>query len=80
MEMTPAPKDASDDESDLYDPPTEELFVDPVTAEDGRVYEREFIKKWLKQQSTSPYTRQPMDINQLQPNDAIRERAERRRH
>ena len=31
-------------------PITQELPVDPVTAEDGRVYERSAIEEWLGQQ------------------------------
>ena len=71
--------ESSNAPSGLCDPITLELFRDPVTAEDGRIYERESITKWLRQQPTSPFTRQPMDINNLQPNDAIRERVERHR-
>ena len=29
---------------------TQELPLDPVTAEDGNVYERSAIEEWLKQQ------------------------------
>ena len=35
---------------------TQELPVDPVTAEDGLIYERTAIQTWLKQQKTSPAT------------------------
>tara|TARA_B100001094_G_scaffold93649_1_gene89515 strand:+ start:896 stop:1753 length:858 start_codon:yes stop_codon:yes gene_type:complete len=47
-------------------PITQELFIDPVTAEDGRVYEREAITQMFKvcnEQATtirSPITNQPM--------------------
>ena len=35
---------------------TQELPVDPVTAEDGLIYERTAIQTWLKRQKTSPVT------------------------
>tara|TARA_B100000886_G_scaffold312868_1_gene249119 strand:+ start:37 stop:1029 length:993 start_codon:yes stop_codon:yes gene_type:complete len=41
-------------------PISHELPVDPVIAEDGRVYERECIEKWLAQRKTSPATNEPM--------------------
>mmetsp|Transcript_14066 Transcript_14066/g.41922 ORF Transcript_14066/g.41922 Transcript_14066/m.41922 type:complete len:269 (+) Transcript_14066:86-892(+) len=37
-------------------PITQELPVDPVTAEDGKVYERSAIEQWLTQKQTSPST------------------------
>jgi TPR repeat protein len=37
-------------------PITQELPLDPVTAEDGHVYERESIEQWLEQKQTSPVT------------------------
>ena len=43
---------------------TQELPLDPVTAEDGRVYERSAIEDWLAQQPNerikSPVTNEPM--------------------
>ena len=39
---------------------TQELPLDPVTAEDGNIYERSAIEEWLKQQQKSPLTNQPM--------------------
>ena len=35
-------------------PITQELPHDPVTAEDGNIYEREAITDWLKRQQRSP--------------------------
>ena len=35
---------------------THELPIDPVTADDGQIYERAAIEKWLKQRHTSPVT------------------------
>jgi hypothetical protein len=33
-------------------PITQELPIDPVTAEDGHVYERSAIEEWLEQNAT----------------------------
>jgi TPR repeat protein len=47
-------------------PITFSLPVDPVTAEDGKVYERSAIEEWLKQQHKSPMTNLAMGTR-LQP-------------
>ena len=39
---------------------TFELPLDPVTAEDGHIYERSAIEDWLKIQKKSPRTNEPM--------------------
>jgi hypothetical protein len=39
---------------------THELMVDPVIAEDGHLYDREAITKWMATRSTSPKTNQQM--------------------
>jgi len=44
----------------LVCPLTNMLPVDPVTAEDDKVYERSAIIDWLKEQKTSPMTKEPM--------------------
>jgi hypothetical protein len=44
-------------------PITKELPIDPVMAEDGRIYERVAIMEWLGRNQQSPITRQPMGIN-----------------
>ena len=44
---------------------TQELPLDPVTAEDGHIYERSAIEEWLKQQQKSPMTNQPMGAKLL---------------
>jgi len=44
---------------------TQELPLDPVTAEDGNIYERSAIEEWLKQQQKSPMTNQPMGARLL---------------
>jgi TPR repeat protein len=47
-------------------PITFSLPVDPVTAEDGNVYERSAIEEWLEQQHKSPVTNLAMGTR-LQP-------------
>ena len=55
------PEDARDDGliDELLCPISQSLTVDPVTAEDGRVYERHAIQMWFeknsKQECKSPY-------------------------
>lgn len=41
-------------------PITFELFRDPVVASDGHTYEKGAIDKWLRTNTTSPRTGQPM--------------------
>ena len=45
-----------DSASEFLCPITQELPLDPVTAEDGHVYERASIEQWLRQKRTSPVT------------------------
>ena len=52
--------------AELVCPITFSLPVDPVTAEDGNVYERSAIEEWLKQQRKSPVTNLKMG-KRLQP-------------
>ena len=46
--------------ADLVCPITQELPFDPVMAEDGKIYERNAIVKWLGRERTSPVTRAHM--------------------
>ena len=52
-------------------PISQEIFRDPVVAEDGVTYERADIEKWLRRNQTSPMTRQPMGLN-LVPNLSLK--------
>ncbi len=57
---------AMDESADeLLCPITQELPIDPVTAEDGRVYERSAIEEWLKTNEKSPHTNEPMGTKLL---------------
>ena len=51
-------------EEEYVCPISQELFIDPVTAEDGRVYERDKISRWFEEcedeRTTSPVTNEPM--------------------
>ncbi len=49
-----------DSASEFLCPITQELPLDPVTAEDGRVYERSAIEEWLEKNEKSPHTNEPM--------------------
>ena len=49
-----------DGADELVCPITHELPVDPVTAEDARVYERSAIEEWLEKNAKSPHTNEPM--------------------
>jgi hypothetical protein len=65
---------------ELICPITLELFHDPVKAKDGHVYEREAITRWILEHGTSPLTREPLQINDLQPDDRLRNLARQRRN
>ena len=49
-----------DSATEFLCPITQELPIDPVTAEDGRVYERSAIEEWLERNEKSPHTNEPM--------------------
>ena len=49
-----------DSASEFLCPITQELPIDPVIAEDGRVYERSAIVEWLERNEKSPHTNEPM--------------------
>ena len=57
--------------SELVCPLTQALPHEPVTAEDGKIYERAAIERWLRQHNRSPVTREEMG-NKLLPALQIR--------
>ena len=71
---------AGEDNDELVCPITMEIFRDPVLAGDGRVYEREAITRWILEHGTSPFTREPLRIDQLQPDARLRQLASERRN
>ena len=75
----PAPDgETTDDEADLSCPITLELFVDPVRAADGFVYERQAIVDWfarpVKGGVLSPATGAPLEDLDLAPAPDVLER------
>jgi len=53
-------------------PITGENMKDPVIDHEGNSYEKKAIMEWLKKNSTSPITRNPLRLNQLSPNRALK--------
>jgi hypothetical protein len=64
---------------DLICPITLQVFCDPVVATDGRTYERAAIVRWITEHGTSPFTRQSLNINELQTDDYLKNLAAQRR-
>ena len=62
------PADAS-----FYCPITGELFEDPYIDHEGNTYEKTAIIEWLKKNGTSPITRNPLTVEQLSPNRAVKD-------
>ena len=56
----------------LICPITLELFRDPVLAQDGHTYERQAIVEWIEKNGRSPITDQPLSLEHLYPNYAIK--------
>jgi hypothetical protein len=52
------------------------LMEDPVTAADGKTYERPAITDWLREHSTSPMTNLELPNKTLTPNTKLKERIE----
>ena len=78
--MAEATTTTDEDNDELVCPITMEVFRDPVLAGDGRVYEREAITRWIFEHGTSPFTREPLQLDQLQPDDRLRQLASKRRN
>lgn len=57
----------------FFCPLTMNVMVEPVIDYEGNTYERNAILTWLKDHDTSPVTRNPLTINNLIPNRAIRD-------
>jgi hypothetical protein len=58
-------------------PITLTLMSDPVIGGDGHTYERAAITQWLRTNPHSPMTRQPLAVNSLKPNYALKSAIER---
>jgi hypothetical protein len=60
-------------ENSLLCPITQELFIDPVLAEDGHTYERNAITRWFGTSNTrSPVTNEELEGKKLLPNHVIK--------
>ncbi|ORY03661.1 hypothetical protein BCR34DRAFT_492219 [Clohesyomyces aquaticus] len=57
----------------LIDGITFEIMHDPVVTKNGRSYERATIIEHLKRSPTDPLTREPLRIEELRPNIALKE-------
>jgi hypothetical protein len=64
---------------DFICPITYQIFRDPVIAGDGYTYERAAIVRWILENGTSPFTRQPLNLNELQADDYLKNLAAQRR-
>jgi len=60
----------------LICPITRGVFEDPVVAADGFTYERSAIEQWLRANSRSPQTNQPLPHRNLVPNITLRAQIE----
>ncbi len=67
---------SKDTQQYLICPITLKLFHDPVLVEDGITYEREAITQWIVQHGTNPRTKKILKLNQLTPNNAIKNAVE----
>jgi hypothetical protein len=56
----------------LICPITLEIFIEPVIGSDCHTYERTAIINWLQRKEISPMTYEPMSINSLRSNLAMR--------
>lgn len=68
------------DDDDVICPITLEVFRDPVRAGDGRVYERDAITRWITAHGTSPFTREPLRLEDLREEPHLKVLASRRRN
>ena len=50
-----------------------DIMIDPVIDHEGNSYERVAIENWLKEKLISPITRNPLTINNLNPNRALKD-------
>lgn len=57
-------------------PITLTMMTDPVIDREGNTYERAAIAEWLHLHTTSPITRNPMQLSDLVPNRALRDEIE----
>ena len=65
-----------DDDEDIpeafFCPISGELLSDPVTSPGGHTYERRTIEGWLQNHDTSPFTRERLSVDSLNPNRTVK--------
>ncbi len=54
-------------------PITGSIMSEPVSDSDGNTFEKEAVIKWITQHGNSPITRNPMTIDNLVPNRALKD-------
>ncbi|EDO42355.1 predicted protein [Nematostella vectensis] len=77
--VSPTPRGLSFDTDVPFEficPITNEIMKHPVSIADGYTYERRAIKSWLRRNSNSPMTNEPITDTTLRPNDHLRARIE----
>lgn len=57
---------------EFYCPISFKLMVNPVSDPEGNTYEKSDIEKWLATNQTSPITRNPLTITELQENITVK--------
>ena len=53
-------------------PITMDIMKDPVSGNQGEVFERSAITEWVTEHKCSPITRQPLELSDLRPNLPLR--------
>lgn len=57
-------------------PMSGQIFLDPVLLPCGASVEKEFIEKWIKDKGKSPFTRAPLTLANLTPNEVLKNEIE----
>ncbi len=57
-------------------PITLNVMKEPYSDNDGNTYEKDAIYKWIEQHGNSPITRNPMTVDDLRPNRALKDAIE----
>ena len=57
---------------EFFCPISSQIMDNPVIAEDGFSYEKDFIVDWLQKSGTSPFTREKMSIHKLITNRSLK--------
>ena len=52
-------------------PITQQVMVTPVITPEGHTYEKNAILEWLKNNSSDPQTRNPLNSSMLKPNTSL---------